>query len=204
MSAAPAGLSKSDGENDGNAAVAEAEKTKATTEKKSTTRPNNVPTGNTTGGAPAEPEEVSKPGDEQNPDPDEGNKPNTDAEPQDEPGDNTFIDVPNANAPVPEGRVEVTRTAQEGESHDAGGRVTEQKTLGKKGKSADPLADIDRQKLPASVSVGDVIVSVDEYSGRPVLSLSLRGWVGDAPFKVLASDVGQIEGALEELRKVLK
>tara|TARA_R110002020_G_scaffold404912_1_gene614961 strand:+ start:6736 stop:7359 length:624 start_codon:yes stop_codon:yes gene_type:complete len=207
MTAAPAGLSKSDGENDGNAAVAEAEKTKAETKapaKKATTRPNNVPTGNVAGGAAAAPEEVSKPGDEMNPDPTIGNNPNTDAVEQDGAGDNTFIDVPNANASVPEGRVEVTRAAQPGEPHDAGGRVTEQKDIAKKSTKADPLADIDHTKLPASVSVGDVIMSVDEYAGRPVLSLSLRGWVGDPPFKVLATDVGQIEGALEELRKVLK
>ena len=46
-------------------------------------------------------------------------------------------------------------------------------------------------------------MSVEEYSGRAVLSLSLVGWVGEAPFKILAADVTELEDAIANLRKQL-
>ena len=68
----------------------------------------------------------------------------------------------------------------------------------------DPLKTLDDfSKLPVAVHIGQVAMSVEEYSGRAVLSLSLVGWVGEAPFKILAADVTELEDALANLRKQL-
>ena len=61
----------------------------------------------------------------------------------------------------------------------------------------------DFSKLPVAVHIGQVAASVDEYSGRAILSLSLVGWVGEAPFKILAEDIDQIEDAIANLREQL-
>jgi|TARA_R100000482_G_scaffold124710_2_gene78560 hypothetical protein len=110
----------------------------------------------------------------------------------------------NKPAPDEEPTVQVTHPAEEGEPSDPAGAVTEKKPAPKTAKKKDdPLLDVDASKLPLSVSVDEVLLSVEEYSGRAVLSFSLQGWVGDAPFKVLASDVTKIEGAIAQLRKEL-
>ena len=61
----------------------------------------------------------------------------------------------------------------------------------------------DFSKLPVAVHIGQVAASVDEYSGRAILSLSLVGWVGEAPFKILAEDIDQLEDAIANLREQL-
>ena len=61
----------------------------------------------------------------------------------------------------------------------------------------------DLSKLPVAVHIGQVAASVDEYSGRAILSLSLVGWVGEAPFKILADDIDQLEDAIANLREQL-
>lgn len=100
---------------------------------------------------------------------------------------------PTPNDPVEEGKVQVETPEKN----------TRRKTVSKPRKS-DSLKDIqDFSKLPVSATVGQVVASVEEYAGRPVLSLSLVGWVGDAPFKLLAADAGEIEQVLDELRKEL-
>lgn len=113
--------------------------------------------------------------------------------------------VPGPNETVPAGVVEVTRSAREGEASDPGGRVTERQKTGKqRAPKKDPLKDLDDlTKLPVAIAVGDVTGSVEEYAGRAVLSLSLRGWVGEAPLKILASEVGDLEQVIAELRSQL-
>lgn len=113
--------------------------------------------------------------------------------------------VPAPNAPVPEGKVEVTHPDSAGETSDPGGKKTEVRGAGKpRAPKKDSLKEIaDHTKLPIAVTVGQVVASVEVYAGNPVLSLSLRGWVGEAPLKILASDVGELEQALAELRKEL-
>lgn len=159
----------------------------------------------------AEPEAVGKPGDEAQPAKDDNPTPSGEERPDNDPakeGEAKF-DVPPAtagpNETVPEGSVEVTRKAQEGEPSDPGGNVTTARKTGKaRAPKEDPLAKIaDFSKLPVAVSVGQVTAVVEEYAGNPVLALSLKGWVGDAPLKIRAADVGEIEQALSELRKEL-
>jgi hypothetical protein len=65
---------------------------------------------------------------------------------------------------------------------------------------SDPLKDVDLSKLPVASTVGQMAVTLEEYAGRAVLSLSLVGWVGDAPLKILAADVSELEAALNNLR----
>jgi hypothetical protein len=67
----------------------------------------------------------------------------------------------------------------------------------------DPLVDVDLSKLPVASTVGQMAATVEEYAGRAVLSLSLVGWVGDAPLKILATDVSELEAALNNLRTQL-
>ena len=74
----------------------------------------------------------------------------------------------------------------------------------KKRTKKDTLKGIeDFSKLPVAVHIGQVAASVDEYSGRAILSLSLVGWVGEAPFKILAEDIDQLEDAIANLREQL-
>lgn len=117
--------------------------------------------------------------------------------------------LPTAPSPfeaVPEGEVEVARKAEEGEPSDPSGeKVTRRKAAVKPAKKKkDPLAEIDTfDKLPVAVSVGEIVLSVEEVRGNAILAISLRGWVGDPPLKIRASDVGELESALKELRKEL-
>ena len=68
----------------------------------------------------------------------------------------------------------------------------------------DALADLtDFSKLPIAVSSGQVAASVEEYAGRAVLSMSLLGWIGDVPFRILASEAKDIEAVLQQLREQL-
>ena len=68
----------------------------------------------------------------------------------------------------------------------------------------DTLADLtDFSKLPIAVSSGQVAASVEEYAGRAVLSMSLLGWIGDVPFRILASEAKDIEAVLQQLREQL-
>ena len=100
-------------------------------------------------------------------------------------------EVPAPNTPLPEGEVEVTK--------DGATEITKAPRTKK-----DPLKTLDDfSKLPVAVHIGQVAMSVEEYSGRAVLSLSLVGWVGEAPFKILAADVTELEDALANLRKQL-
>jgi hypothetical protein len=68
----------------------------------------------------------------------------------------------------------------------------------------DALADLtDFSKLPIAVSSGQVAASVEEYAGRAVLSMSLLGWIGDVPFRILASEAQDIAAVLQQLREQL-
>ena len=111
------------------------------------------------------------------------------------------------NAPVEEGKVEVAvqaKTDKEKATADPGGNVVSQrKTTSRQKVKSDPFDDVDMDKLPVAIAIGQVTVSVEEYAGRAVASFSLRGWVGDAPLKLLASDIHEFEQALAELRKQL-
>lgn len=101
--------------------------------------------------------------------------------------------------PAPDGEVHVTTTTETGSA-------TESKpiTRGPNKKKADSLkGNLDFTKLPVAVSVGQINASVEEYSGRAILSLSLVGWVGDPALRILAEDAEQIDTALAELRKQL-
>ena len=103
-------------------------------------------------------------------------------------------EVPAPNTPLPEGEVEVTK--------DGATEVTKAENAPRTKK--DPLKTLDDfSKLPVAVHIGQVAMSVEEYSGRAVLSLSLVGWVGEAPFKILAADVTELEDAIANLRKQL-
>ena len=88
---------------------------------------------------------------------------------------------------------------------DPAGQITEQvKPQRATRTKKDTLKSIeDFSKLPVAVHVGQVAASVEEYSGRAVLSISLVGWVGEAPFKILADDIDELEDALANLRKQL-
>lgn len=123
-------------------------------------------------------------------------------------------ELPPVDLSVPEGKVEVSRpakTAKERKVSDPAGQVTEQATPTRRTKPKSDVFEldkngsdkVDRSKLPVSVASGDVIATIKEYANRPVLELSLVGWVGDVPFKVLATDIPKIEQVFAELRKQL-
>lgn len=159
----------------------------------------------------AEPEAVSTPKDNAAPAEDDNATPTGAERPDNDPvkdGPQVFDVAPATAGPndlVPEGQVQVTRKAKEGEPSDPAGNVTE---VAKQGKRRSPKKDslkeiTDFSKLPVAVTVGQVTATVEEYAGRPVLALSLVGWVGDAPLKILAADIGELEQALAELRSQL-
>ena len=103
-------------------------------------------------------------------------------------------EAPAPNTPLPGGEVEVTK--------DGATEITKAEKAPRTKK--DPLKTLDDfSKLPVAVHIGQVAMSVEEYSGRAVLSLSLVGWVGEAPFKILAADVTELEDAIANLRKQL-
>lgn len=207
MTSAPAGAHKADAENSDAVANAKADaKAKETTQKKATTRRKA-----TTGSYAANPEAVSKPGDEQAPakvdKPTPTGEPHAPSDPDGPQGEAQFEVPPAApgpNDPVEEGVVEIKRKAEEGEPSDPAGLVTvREKTGSTRGKKKDKLKDIDLSKLPVAVAVGQVTASVEEYAGNAVLSLSLVGWVGDAPMKIRADDIDELMGALDALRNQL-
>lgn len=113
--------------------------------------------------------------------------------------------VDGPNDAVPEGQVEITRKAKKGEPSDPSGNVTNRTKTGRqRAPKKDPLKEIsDYSKLPVAAAVGQVTAAVEEYAGRAVLSVSLRGWVGEAPLKILASDIGDLEQVISELRSQL-
>lgn len=228
MTSAPKGLSKSDGENEDAKANSAAEKARAQrTEKEQKTVKQAIDKKDTTdakakvttGGSraendalpKAEPEATSEPGDEQKPAKNDNATPTGEERREDDPakeGEKQFNVPPAApgpNDPVPEGEVQVTHRAEAGKPSDPSGNITEaRKTSKRSTKKSDPLKDLKAfDKLPVAVTVGQVTASVEEYAGRPVVSLSLVGWVGDAPLKLLAADIGELEQALEEIRKEL-
>lgn len=88
---------------------------------------------------------------------------------------------------------------------DPAGHITEQVKAKRATRTKkDTLKGIeDFSKLPVAVHVGQVAASVEEYSGRAVLSISLVGWVGEAPFKILAEDIDELEDAIANLRAQL-
>ena len=103
-------------------------------------------------------------------------------------------EVPAPNTPLPDGDVFV---------NEAGATEITKAEKAPRTKK-DPLKTLDDfSKLPVAVHIGQVAMSVEEYSGRAVLSLSLVGWVGEAPFKILAADVTELEDAIANLRKQL-
>lgn len=104
---------------------------------------------------------------------------------------------------VPEGEVQVVQAAAKKQNADPAGQATVTRKASTKATKNDVLQDVDLSKLPIAVTVGQITVSIEEYAGRAVLSVSLVGWVGDAPLKVLASDADQITRAITELRKQL-
>jgi hypothetical protein len=141
----------------------------------------------------ANPESVSKPGDKQTAD--------TGLTPDAVQTGPTPV-VPGPLDPIPEGTVQVTRKAHDDEPADPAGNITVTEDF--KAPKADKFAEIDGTKLPVSVTVGQVVVTIEEYAGRAVASFSLVGWVGDAPFKILAKDIEtELEGALKALRTAL-
>lgn len=107
--------------------------------------------------------------------------------------------------PLEEGKVQVTTNAKEGQNADPAGKVSEvKKATVKRVSKKDPLKSIDDlTKLPVAVTVGQVNVTIEEHAGSPVASLSLVGWVGDAPVKILAADLDEVERAIGEIRKQL-
>lgn len=113
------------------------------------------------------------------------------------------------NDPVEAGVVEVltkAKTDKEKGTADPSGNVVKRTRTTKSAspaKSKDPFTSVDLSKLPIAIAVGQITLSIEEYAGRAVAALSLRGWVGDAPLKVLASDIAEIEQAFAELRKQL-
>lgn len=115
--------------------------------------------------------------------------------------------LPEATSPfnaVPKGEVEVTKKAEADEPSDPSGEVQVRRKATARQQKSDQLKEITSfDKLPVAVSVGDIIVSVEEVRGTPILNISLRGWVGDPPLKIRADSVGELEGALKELRKEL-
>lgn len=230
MTAAPNGQSKAADENQDAVANAAAEKPRAQRTKAEQTKIDKAiaskPHTNTdakakvtTGGAraekdplpKAEPEAVSHPSDNAAPAQEDNATPTgakrTPRDPAKE-GPKTFDVAPATAGPndlVPEGEVQVTRKAEEGELSDPAGNVTKTVKTGKaRAPKKDSLKEItDLGKLPVAVTVGQLTASVEEYAGRPVLSLSLVGWVGDAPLKILAADIGELEQAISELRSQL-
>lgn len=206
MTAAPKGLSKSADENEDAVANASAkpraQRTKTEQEKvekaidsKDTTDAK----AKVTTGSPAEGEVLPKA------EPEAVSTPEDTREGEEDEGEAQFDVVPALGEPVPDGKVQVTRKAEKGEPSDPGGNVSEIAKTGKRrAPKKDALTEIsDFGKLPLAVTVGQITASVEEYAGRPVLSLSLVGWVGDAPLKILAADVGEVEQALAELRSQL-
>lgn len=211
MTAAPAGERKADAENTDAAVNAAAEKKAAakTPAKKTTTRkstsgspkegdklPQSAAGAPVSGGTDkANPEAVSRPGDEQQTNTNNDNGPEQFEVPP---------AVPGPNDPIPEGVVEVTHKAKEGEPSDPGGNVTERaKAKRATRRKSDPLKGVDLHKLPIAVAVGQITATVEAYAGNAVLALSLVGWVGDAPLKIRAEDISDIEDALESLREQL-
>lgn len=102
------------------------------------------------------------------------------------------------NQTVPEGKVEIETPAGAKQRKANAPRALP-------AKAKDPLAgDIDLEKLPLNISVGDVVVSVKSQFGRAIASLSLKGWVGEPEFQIPAEDLArELEPALAELRKEL-
>ena len=194
MTSAPNGASKSDGENDASAAIATAEAAKkaATPTKPKTIAKQTKPTTNE--------------GTNVNVDPTTGANADTVTE-----GDAGSSDGSPADDVKVEEVIEVKRHATQDEiadpdvAVDPAGHVTEQvKPQRATRTKKDTLKSIeDFSKLPVAVHVGQVAASVEEYSGRAVLSISLVGWVGEAPFKILADDIDELEDALANLRKQL-
>lgn len=112
--------------------------------------------------------------------------------------------VPGPNEPVQAGVIETTVIAKDDELSDPSGRKTEQKKTTRAPRKSDPFKkEIEHDKLPVAVAIGQVTGSVESHAGRAVLSLSLRGWVGEAPFKILAEDAHEVEEVLNELRSQL-
>ena len=160
----------------------------------------------------ASPESVSKPGDEQQPAQADASTPSGAARADNDPAKegpaqfDVAPAIPGPNDPIAEGIVQVTRKAREGEPHDPSGNITQTAEAAAEvlTPANDVLGEIDSHKLPVSVTVGSIIMTIEEYAGRPVFSLSLVGWVGDAPFKILANQVGpELEKGLAELRAAL-
>ena len=99
------------------------------------------------------------------------------------------------NQTVPEGQVEV-ETPEKNVRRKANAPAAKPKK--------DPLKEaVEHDKLPVSVSVGDVVLQVASRFGNPVASLSLRGWVGEPEFQIPVDQVVDVEKAIAELRKVL-
>ena len=176
MTSAPNGAHKADAENSDAVANAAAEQKKATAATKRTS----------TSGSRKESEKLPK-----------GDAGSSDGSPAD---DVKVVEV-----------IEVKRHATQDEISDPdvptdpAGHITEQvKPQRATRTKKDSLKGIeDFSKLPVAVHVGQVAASVEEYSGRAVLAISLVGWVGEAPFKILADDIDELEDAIANLRKQL-
>lgn len=191
MTSTPAGASKSAEENKDAVANAKTAKTSGARKEAET--------------LPQKPDEIAK---QIKPTTNEGTGANADTQTA---GDSGSSDgSPDEDVKTLEG-IEVKRHATDDEKADPdvavdpAGLVTEQvKLVRAKRKKKDTLRGIeDFSKLPVAVHIGQVAASVDEYSGRAILSLSLVGWVGEAPFKILAEDIDQLEDAIANLREQL-
>lgn len=65
--------------------------------------------------------------------------------------------------------------------------------------------ELDFEKLPLSAQSGNIVGSVDLNQGAvPTLNISLQGWIGAPIIAIAASQIGDVETVLSELKKQAK
>lgn len=65
--------------------------------------------------------------------------------------------------------------------------------------------DVDFEKLPLSAVSGQIVGSVSLNQGAvPTLSIALQNWIGEPPVSIAASQIGDVEKVLSELKKQAK
>jgi len=65
--------------------------------------------------------------------------------------------------------------------------------------------ELDFEKLPLSAQSGNIVGSVDLNQGAvPTLNISLQGWIGAPIIAIAASQIGDVESVLNELKKQAK
>lgn len=114
------------------------------------------------------------------------------------------LQAPAPNGPVEEGVVQITRRAKDDEDTDPAGNVTETEKLPKPSKTAkNPFEGLDTTKLPLTVEVGQVQISVRLHIGRPIVTMSMVGWIGPEALALPAENARDIAKAVEQLEKLL-